>query len=394
MLKLFMVGKLFLVKVIERAGERHMKLRAGDWVEVKSKEEILRTLDKEGQLERMPFMPQMFQHCGQRLKVYKRAHKTCDTVNPIRALRVHNAVHLDLRCDGEAYGGCQAACLIFWKTAWLKPITEIGGNAKPSSRNGQDEIGQSGSCKESDLWAGTRILDQTNSSEPRYVCQATQVPHFGTFLSWWDFRQYLEDYTSGNETFGQLLRGLIYASYASVAQAGIGLGPPLRWLYDKFQYLWGGLPYPRKSGTIPIGQSTPTSILDLQPGELVRVKPHKEILATLDMNDRNRGLMFDGEMMPYCGNTYRVKTRLYKFIDEKTGKLSVTKNPGIILEGAWCRARYSSCRMSCPRSIYPWWRETWLERVSRTVDSVTEVGNGTVVSSHGKGREGSMPPQA
>ena len=60
MLKLFMVGKLFLVKVIERAGERHMKLRAGDWVEVKSKKEILRTLDTKGQLEGMPFMPQMF----------------------------------------------------------------------------------------------------------------------------------------------------------------------------------------------------------------------------------------------------------------------------------------------------------------------------------------------
>ena len=73
--------------------------------------------------------------------------------------------------------------------------------------------------------------------------------------------------------------------------------------------------------------------------------------------------MFDGEMMPNCSGTYRVKTRLYKFIDEKTGKLSVTKNPGIILEGAWCRARYAWCRMFCPRSIYPWWRESWLERV-------------------------------
>jgi len=134
MLKLFMVGKLFLVKVIERAGERHMKLRAGDWVEVKSKKEILRTLDTKGQLEGMPFMPQMFQYCGQRLKVYKPAHKTCDTVNPIRGRRVSNAVHLDLRSDGEVYGGCQAACLIFWKTAWLKPVSETGKLIELSSR--------------------------------------------------------------------------------------------------------------------------------------------------------------------------------------------------------------------------------------------------------------------
>src|SRR6267143_7266560 len=112
-----------------------MKLRAGDWVEVKSKEEILRTLDKNGQLEAVPFMPQMFQYCGQRLKVYKRAHKTCDTVNPISALRVSNAVLLDLRCNGEAYGGCQAACLIFWKTAWLKPVGEAGGTSEQVSES-------------------------------------------------------------------------------------------------------------------------------------------------------------------------------------------------------------------------------------------------------------------
>lgn len=345
-------------------GKRQMQLRAGDWIEVRSKEEILRSLDKKGQLEGLPFMPQMFQFCGQRFQVYKRAHKTCDTVNPVRGMRVSNAVHLVLRCDGEAYGGCQAACLIFWKTAWLKPINEIGRRTEPSSGNAQDEVVESTSCTETDVWASTRILGQNTSDMPRYVCQATQLPYFSKVLPWWDIRQYVEDYTSGNVTFRQLLRGFLYASYASLVQAGIGLGPFLRWLYDTFQSMWGGLPYPRKSGTIPIGQPTPTSILDLQPGDLVRVKSHKEILATLDTNSRNRGLMFDGEMMPYCGGTYRVKTRLYKFINEKTGELSVTKNPGIILEGVWCRARYSWCRMFCPRAIYPWWREIWLERVS------------------------------
>ena len=53
------------------------KLSAGDWVEVRSKEEILRTLDKSGRMQGLPFMPQMFKYCGQRFQVYKRAHKTC-----------------------------------------------------------------------------------------------------------------------------------------------------------------------------------------------------------------------------------------------------------------------------------------------------------------------------
>jgi len=52
----------------------------GDWVEVRSKEEILRTLDKQGKLDGLPFMPQMFKYCGKRFRVYRRAHKTCDTI--------------------------------------------------------------------------------------------------------------------------------------------------------------------------------------------------------------------------------------------------------------------------------------------------------------------------
>src|SRR5262252_11093353 len=97
-------------------------LRAGDWVEVRSKEEILATLDRNGQLEGMPFMPEMFSACGKRFQVYKRAHKTCDTVHEYKGRKMKDAVHLDgVRCNGEAHGGCEASCLIFWKTAWLRP---------------------------------------------------------------------------------------------------------------------------------------------------------------------------------------------------------------------------------------------------------------------------------
>lgn len=67
---------------------------------------------------------------------------------------------------------------------------------------------------------------------------------------------------------------------------------------------------------IPSGQPTPKCSLNLQPGELVRVKSYKEILATLNAENKNRGLYFDAEAVPYCGGTYRVKTRLNKFIEE------------------------------------------------------------------------------
>jgi hypothetical protein len=50
------------------------------------------------------------------------------------------------------------------------------------------------------------------------------------------------------------------------------------------------------------------------------------------------------------------------------------KTPAIILEGAICRGRYSNHRMFCPRAIYSWWREIWLERVpAEARDAVAEA---------------------
>ena len=341
-----------------------LKLSAGEWVEVQSKEEILKTLDKKGQLEGLPFMPQMFQCCGKRFQVFKRAHKTCDTVFPVRGRKMANAVHLEVRCDGRAYGGCEAACLIFWKEAWLKRV-----NGKDSPTGSADATNPpasrqlNGGCTEQDVLAGTRASDQQDEQGPVYVCQATRLPYYTTPLAWWDLRQYIEDYTSGNINLGKLLRGSVYASYFNVSRIGIGAGRIMRWLYDRFQALSGGVPYPRKKGAIPVGQKTPYGVLDLRPGELVRVKSYEDILATLDTDNKNRGLYFDAEAVPFCGGTYRVLSRVSKIVDEKTGRLIKLKNESIILEGVFCQARYSDCRMFCPRGIYSYWREGWLERV-------------------------------
>jgi hypothetical protein len=64
-----------------------------------------------------------FSSTGRRFQVTKPGDKTCDTVTGrYVGRRMENTVHLEHRCDGRAYGGCQAGCLIFWKEAWLKPI--------------------------------------------------------------------------------------------------------------------------------------------------------------------------------------------------------------------------------------------------------------------------------
>lgn len=98
-----------------------VNLKAGDWVEVRSREEILATLDERGRLDNLPFMPEMLEYCGQRLRVFKRADKTCEYTQGWSIRRMTNSVHLEgVRCDGSGHDGCQAGCLIFWKEAWLK----------------------------------------------------------------------------------------------------------------------------------------------------------------------------------------------------------------------------------------------------------------------------------
>jgi hypothetical protein len=341
------------------------KPKVGEWVEVCSKEEILRTLDAHGQLEGMPFMPEMFVFCGRRFRIYKRAHKTCDTVFPVRGRRVSRAVHLETRCDGSAHGGCQAGCLIFWREEWLKPVSASSvlspAMAHPAELD-EAERNPESACTEADVWAGAQSAVPAGTA-PTYVCQATRLPYATTDLDWWDVRQYVEDYLSGNVGLGRIVNGLIYAIYYNLSQAGIGLGRPMRWLYGRICWLWGGFWFPRASGEIAPGAPTPSISLNLQPGELVRVKSHEEILRTLTTESRNRGMSWDAEMVPYCGKTYRVLKRVTSIVDEQTGKMQALKNPCIILDTVVCQARYSGCRMFCPRSIYPYWREIWLERV-------------------------------
>lgn len=344
-------------------------MRVGDWVEVRSKAEILQTLDANGCLEGMPFMPEMFAFCGKRFQVYKSAHKTCDTVFPVRGRRVEHAVHLDTRCDGASHGGCQAGCMIFWKEAWLKPLGNKSRQRAAACSEPSDSSDRvPAACREADVIACTTLPG--SDPAPTYVCQATRLPYASSRLEWWDLRQYAEDYTSGNVGLWRILCGAAYFFFYFLSRAGIGLGRPIRWIYDHFHFLWRGSPYPRRNGSIPIGEPTPVQSLNLQPGELVRIKPYQEILTTLNAQNRNRGLYFDAEEVPYCGDTHRVLRRVDRIVNERTGKMQVMKVPCIILDSVICEGRYSECRLFCPRSIYSYWREMWLERV----DSAGAIG--------------------
>jgi hypothetical protein len=163
----------------------------------------------------------MFAFCGKRFRVYKRAHKTCDTVLPSGDAASAGPFISKRGCDGSAHGGCQAGCLIFWKEAWLKPVSQDSA-AKLVSLETQANHGPASGCTQAAVWASAQTSDPQDRA-PRYVCQATQLSYATTDLSWWDIRQYIEDYVSGNVTLGQLLKGLIYSGYCSTGES-VGCG--------------------------------------------------------------------------------------------------------------------------------------------------------------------------
>lgn len=347
-------------------------LRVGDVVEVRGAAEILATLDERGELDGLPFMPEMLRFCGQRLVVHKVAHKLCDTIERSGLRRMDGAVHLaGARCDGAAHGGCQTACSLYWKEEWLRrvdPGDALRNGAAPSAEEAARE--EQARRRLEELLAANTRRPPGPDGEVRYRCQATELLRAAPErLPFRDLRQYVWDVRTGNADVLATLRGILIGLFNRFQHLSSRVLPP--WLRIKGGLRWGFV-----KGTA--AGPTPTAHLGLKPGELVRVKPKEEILPTLNKDLLNRGLGFEEEMARYCGQVARVAARVERCIDERTGRMLRMKNPCIVLEGVVCAGVYN---LNCPREFVPFWREIWLERVSEpggaaANSAVTGTANG------------------
>ncbi len=305
------------------------RLRPGDTVEVLSEDEILATFDRAGAVDAMPFMPEMARYLGKRFTVSRRAEKICDTVQATAtSRRLRDTVLLDdLRCDGSAHGGCQAGCRIYWKESWLRKVT-------PGTSE-QDEPRQSIEALLA-LTAGQAV--RSDDEVQTYACQATAAYVASQPLSKFDVRQYLREIVGGNVGPLHFARVAVYAMSTKLRRPKQTQRPP-------------AAERPRP--------------LDLQPGEMVEVRSHEEIAATLDDSGRNRGLWFDREMVPFCGGRFRVQDRVERIVNEATGRMINISRDCIVLAGVVCSGEDSTGRWFCPRATYSYWREEWLRRVDQ-----------------------------
>jgi hypothetical protein len=106
-----------------------LDLQPGELVQIKSKEEIQRTLDSTGKCRGMGVMHEMWRFCGTRARVLKRVNKIVvespngADVEAIRKMR--QTVLLEaLNCDGGRLQ-CDRSCFFFWRESWLQRVPEV-----------------------------------------------------------------------------------------------------------------------------------------------------------------------------------------------------------------------------------------------------------------------------
>jgi hypothetical protein len=316
-------------------------LRRGDLVEVRPAAEILATLDQGGALDGIPFMPEMLAHIGHRYRVSTRVEKICDTIHGSRSRRMHDTVYLeDLRCDGSGHGGCQAGCRLYWKEAWLTLVNAAAPTApRDVSDESYEELARVAQA------ASTRDSAEGEAAETFFRCQATDALLASEPLGNFDVSQYAREVRSGNVGLGRLaqvaLRALLYQLERPLIR--LHLRPPIPVRHA-----------PAPSEPEPLG---------LEPGDWVQVRTPRDIGQAVDEIGKNKGLWFDREMLPYCGGSYRVKARIERIVDDRTGRMIEIKRDCVVLEGVVCSGERSPARWLCPRAITPYWREAWLLRV-------------------------------
>jgi hypothetical protein len=305
---------------------KNAKLRPGDLVEVKFPGEVLATLDAEGTLDRLPFMPEMVEFCGKQFRVSKRAIKLCSSsksTSTMRGFATDDVVLLDeLRCSGAAHDGCQKACTILWREAWLRKVETGAGQSAPATQ---------------DDGAILRARLRTSTGPTTYFCQASELLKATIQLSQWArMRKCIGEIRAGNCSVPEMAQRIGIWLFWRIRRALIG------------QHARGNRKY------------TPVESLNVRPGELIEVKPLEGIVETLNETGRNRGLFFTPDMRLLCGQQKRVERRLEKIIVDGTGEMREVHNT-VYLEGGHCGCAHVAFG-GCTRREFSYWREIWLRR--------------------------------
>lgn len=99
--------------------------KAGDRVRVRSREDILATLNHWHELKGCGFMEEMSEYCGTERRIFKVVERFLDE-RDYRLKKTRGVVILEgAICHGTgAYGRCDRSCFFFWREEWLEKVEE------------------------------------------------------------------------------------------------------------------------------------------------------------------------------------------------------------------------------------------------------------------------------
>lgn len=101
-----------------------LNLQPGEWVEVRSFNEISMTLDEKGKCKGLYFMLEMKEFCEKKFRVFKKVEIIkLETTGEVRKLKRPSILLEGVYCNGENHEGCDRSCFHFWREAWLKRIS-------------------------------------------------------------------------------------------------------------------------------------------------------------------------------------------------------------------------------------------------------------------------------
>lgn len=221
------VPSIVLIRGSPMKSARSDIFHQGQVVLIRSAAEVAATLDAEGKLEGLPFMPEMARLCGTRARVHRHVDKTCVEGGGFRRMAT-TILLADLRCDGSSHDGCQRNCLFFWKQAWLKPVEQ---EARP---------------EDSEATSATALANLPTCENGQYLCQSTDLFAASQPMSRWNLTHFFTEIRRGELTLSGFLAIFIGTTF------------------DRLRGLLGF----RKVGS-PTGSHRRNSMgdLDLRPGE-------------------------------------------------------------------------------------------------------------------------------
>lgn len=127
---IFLKNKLITIlglkgQTINSSNSVQAGIRPGDWVKVKSKDEIRKILDDREKYKGCMFIDEMDEHCGKTYKVFKVIDYFFDEARQ-KMCKSRDTVILDgVVCSGRQRlykVSCDRNCFFFWHLAWLEKV--------------------------------------------------------------------------------------------------------------------------------------------------------------------------------------------------------------------------------------------------------------------------------